>query len=175
VENPLNYCTLNTQQPQYEEIGSMCLPANYGPHYAANSICCESTNHGLLHRHDSETIFEDLSENIRRQERKPPPASKPPPPPPLNYPRHSQQVQQKPHHSRHSNSTSSITDELCSSSDVELEQLAQIGVPLPAEVINTRQQSANDLHGRESGYGTGTKARMQANWHSPPQLLRLGK
>jgi hypothetical protein len=167
VENPLNYCTLNTQ-PQYEEIGSMCLPA----HYAANPICCDANSQVLLHRGDSDTIFEDLSENLRLQERRPPPISRPPPPP-INIPRHYQQVHQKPHHSRHSNSSSSITDELGSGSDVELEQLAQIGVPLPIEVLNTRQQSANDLRGRESGYGTGSKARMASNWHSPPEFSKV--
>lgn len=144
------------------------MPANHITHYAANPICCESNNHGLLQRRDSDTIFEDLSENIRRQERRPPPNIRPPAPP-----KYYQQVQ-RPHHSRQSNSDSSITDELGSGSDVELEQLAQIGVPLPIEVLNTRQHSTNDLHGRESGYGTGSKARMQSNWHSPPGL-RNGK
>lgn len=176
VENPLNYCTMNSQQPQYEEIGSMYLPASYAPHYAANPICCDTNNHGLLQRQDSDTIFEDLSENLRRQERKPPPISRPPPPPPSNFVRHYQQVQQqRPHNNLQSESGSSITDELGSGSDMELEQLAQIGVPLPIEVMNTRQQSAHDLHGRESGYDTGSKRRMQSNWHSPPQLLRAGR
>lgn len=159
-------------QPQYEEIGSIYHQA----HYAANPICCESTPHGLLQRHDSETIFEDLSENLRRQERRPAPTEKPPAPPSLNYSRQYQQVhvgQRSANHGHQSNSDSSITDELCSASDVELE--AQLGIPLPMEVVQTRQQSANDLMGRESGYGTGSKAKLANHWHSPPQLLRVGR
>ncbi|KAI6189531.1 hypothetical protein M3Y97_00018600 [Aphelenchoides bicaudatus] len=168
-EHPASYCTLNNQhQPQYEEIGSICQ--QYGTHYSANPICFETIGHPVLQRHDSGTIFEDLSENIRRQERRPPPNTRPPAPPTSKY----QQVSQKPTpHSRQSNSDSSITDELGSASDVELEHLAQLGVPL--EVLHARQQSANDLlHGRESGYGTGSKARVNKQWHSPPQMLRTG-
>lgn len=172
AEHPTGYCTLNSQQqPQYEEIGSLC--PHYGTHYAANPICCETIGHPIMHRHDSETIFEDLSENLRRQERRPPPNSRPPPPPPSKY----QQISQRTaSHSHQSNSDSSITDELGSASDVELEQLAQLGIPLPMEVLHARQQSANDLlHGRESGYGTESKARTNHQWHSPPQLLRAGR
>jgi hypothetical protein len=159
------------QQPQYEEIGS--IGQHYGTHYAANPICCEAIGRPVMQRHDSETIFEDLSENLRRQEQRRPPPNSRPPPPPSKYQHVNQKVAS---HSRQSNSDSSITDELGSASDVELEQLAQIGVPLPIEVLHARQQSANDLlHGRESGYGTGSKARANHQWHSPPQLLRPGR
>ncbi|KAI6186968.1 hypothetical protein M3Y98_00190700 [Aphelenchoides besseyi] len=90
------YCTLSSHQPQYEEIETLTLPAPFhlnpqqeAPHYAANSICCGHTNtvgsaadSRLLQRHDSDTIFEDLSENLRlqkeRRPRKPPPNTRPP-------------------------------------------------------------------------------------------------
>ncbi|KAI6233571.1 hypothetical protein M3Y99_00892500 [Aphelenchoides fujianensis] len=176
------YCTLSgfhpplPQQPQYEEIGTM----RCAPHYAANRICC--ANDRRLQRADSETIFEDLSENLRlQQQRRPPPTSRPPAPPAA--------AAKVPRASRNSNSSSSFTDELMGSgSDVELEQLAHLGVPLPHDVLQHRQQSHGDLHGRESGYGTGSKARAaqaaaaahaqaqansNSNWSSPPQALRL--
>lgn len=108
---------------------------------------------------NSDTVFEDLSQNLRfldalayQSERKPPPTCRPPPPP---------RNQISPDSEKAGTNSGPISpgfqDDLSSSTEPELEKIHQLHEEIP--VIRSRME----IGGRESGYGTGT-SRL---WHSP--------
>lgn len=121
--------------------------------------------------HGSDTIFEDLSQNLRyldalayQTERKPPPATRPPPPPANS----GSLLANSPDSGKSGTNSGPVSpefqDDLSSFTEPDLEKIDQ----------NHEEQHmlrSKDIGGRESGYGTGTSQL----WHSSQVLHRQGK
>uniref|UniRef100_A0A914E519 Uncharacterized protein n=1 Tax=Acrobeloides nanus TaxID=290746 RepID=A0A914E519_9BILA len=122
--------------------------------------------------HGSDTIFEDLSQNLRyftfayHTERKPPPTTKPPSPPR----KPGSLLAISPDSGKSGTNSNPISqgfeDDLSSSTEPELEIISQEN-----EEQHMPRSRLGDIGGRESGYGTGT-SRL---WHGSQVLNRNDK